>query len=154
MTSVNTKNIVWQFLIYLTRRSIQWLGTSIDRSYLFQSRGLYGRHHHSTNILFSDRDGPPTFSATMSRSYEIYFSASNFWHSWWKTRFALLLLDQCANCSIPIYQNTSPSPFLSIDETLNLLRHQIVFRQFNPAKPYTYGLLIKALNNAPFPYSL
>ena len=29
-------------------------------------RGLFGLNHHGVNILFSDKAGPPVFSATMS----------------------------------------------------------------------------------------
>lgn len=46
----------------------------------------------------------------------------------------------------------TPSPFFSIDETLYLMRHQIAFRQYNPAKPHRYGLLVKSLNDASFLY--
>ena len=47
----------------------------------------------------------------------------------------------------------TPSPYLSIDETLYPRGHQMVFRQYNPAKPHRYGLLVKSLKNASFPYT-
>ena len=34
---------------------------------LLYFRGLFGMNHHSLNIIFSDKAGPPIFSATMSR---------------------------------------------------------------------------------------
>ena len=54
------------------------------------------------------------------------------------------------------YSNTSKyllrSLYLSIDETLYHMRHQIAFRQYNPSK-HTYGLLLKSLNDASFPHT-
>ena len=47
----------------------------------------------------------------------------------------------------------APSEYLSIDETLYLMRQQIAFRQYNPNKPRRYGLLLKSLNDARFPYT-
>ena len=44
-----------------------------------------------------------------------------------------------------------PSLYLSIDETLYPMRHQIALRQYNSSKPY--GLLLKSLNDASFPYT-
>ena len=35
----------------------------------------------------------------------------------------------------------------------NPVRHQIAFRQYNPLKPHRYGLLLKSLNEASFPYT-
>ena len=37
----------------------------------------------------------------------------------------------------------SPSEYLSIEETMYPMRHQIAFRQYNPKKPRCYGLLWK-----------
>ena len=33
------------------------------------------------------------------------------------------------------------------------MRQQIAFRQYNPNKPHRYGLLLKSLNDARFPYT-
>ena len=33
------------------------------------------------------------------------------------------------------------------------MRQQIIFRQYNPNKPQRYGLLLKSLNDARFPYT-
>ena len=58
--------------------------------------------------------------------------------------------------SVLIYQLKNvlvPSEYLSIDETLYAMRHQINFRQYNPNKPAKYGLLYKSLNDARFPFT-
>ena len=46
-----------------------------------------------------------------------------------------------------------PSEFLSIDENLYAMKHQIGFRQFNPNKPAKYGLLYKSFNDARLPFT-
>eukprot|EP00112_Aurelia_sp_Birch-Aquarium-sp1_P019687 Seg4924.2 transcript_id=Seg4924.2/GoldUCD/mRNA.D3Y31 product="PiggyBac transposable element-derived protein 2" protein_id=Seg4924.2/GoldUCD/D3Y31 len=46
-----------------------------------------------------------------------------------------------------------PSEFLSLDETLYPMRHQMAFRQYNPDKPAKYGLLFKSINDARYPYT-
>ena len=33
------------------------------------------------------------------------------------------------------------------------MRHQIAFRQYNPNKPHKYGVLLKSMNDARFPYT-
>ena len=33
------------------------------------------------------------------------------------------------------------------------MRHKIAFRQYNPNKPDKYGVLLKSLNDARFPYT-
>ena len=50
-------------------------------------------------------------------------------------------------------KHVAPSEYLSIDETLYLMRQQIAFRQYNPNKSRRYGLLLKSLNDARFPYT-
>ena len=49
----------------------------------------------------------------------------------------------------------TPSPYLSIDETLYPMRHQTAICQspVQSAKPHRYGLLVKSLNDASFPYT-
>ena len=47
----------------------------------------------------------------------------------------------------------APSEYLTIDETLYPMRHQIAFRQYNPNIPHKYGVLLKPLNDARFPYT-
>ena len=50
-------------------------------------------------------------------------------------------------------KHIAANEFLTIDETLYSLRHQIAFRQYNPNKPHKYGLLWKSLKNSRFPYT-
>ena len=47
----------------------------------------------------------------------------------------------------------APSEYLTIDETLYPMRHQIAFRQCHPNNPHKYGVLLKSLNDARFPYT-
>ena len=42
---------------------------------------------------------------------------------------------------------------MTIDETLYPMRHQIAFRQCHPNNPHKYGVLLKSLNDARFPYT-
>ena len=47
----------------------------------------------------------------------------------------------------------APSKYLSIDETLYSMRHQINFIECNPNKPAKYDLLYKSLNDAHFAFT-
>ena len=47
----------------------------------------------------------------------------------------------------------APSEYLTTEETLYPMRHQIVFRQYNPNKSHKYGVLLKSLKDARFPYT-
>ena len=46
----------------------------------------------------------------------------------------------------------APSEYLTTEETYPM-RHQIVFRQCNPNKSHKYGVLLKSLKDARFPYT-
>ena len=46
-----------------------------------------------------------------------------------------------------------PGNYLSLDEALHSMRTQISFKQYNPNKPAKYGLLLKAINAARYPYT-
>ena len=50
-------------------------------------------------------------------------------------------------------KHVAPSEYLSIDKTLYPMRQQIAFRQYNLNKLNRYGLLLKSLNDAGFPYA-
>ena len=122
---------------------------------LLYFRGIFGMNYHSLNILFSDKAGPPVFSATMSGDRMKFLSSIlKFGDS--ETRKEKWPYDPFADAR-PIFEmfnsNTSkyllPSLYLSIDETL----YPIPLRQYNPAKPHKYGLLLKSLNEALFPYT-
>ena len=52
------------------------------------------------------------------------------------------------SCSI----QTLASDYLAIDQTLYPMQYQSAFRQYNPNKPHKYGVLLKSLNDAHFPY--
>ena len=47
----------------------------------------------------------------------------------------------------------APWEYLLVDETLYPVRQQISFCQYNPSKPHRYGLLLKSLKDARFPYT-
>ena len=47
----------------------------------------------------------------------------------------------------------APSEYLTTDEILYPMRHQITFCQYNPNKPHKYGVLLKSLSDARFPYT-
>lgn len=113
-------------------------------------------YHYS---LFSAKRGPPVYSATISQN-RMAFLLANVSFDNKEERVAIWPADRFA-AARPMFElfNTNlskfhtPSLYLSIDETLNPMRHQIMFRQYNPAKSYRYGLLEKSLNDASFPYS-
>ena len=125
---------------------------------LIYYRGLYNLSGISAPILFSDTKGLPMFGAVMSRDrFMFLISRISFDNPdtrtdrWKRDRFAAFreffeLFNE--NCSRYI----TPGEFLSIDETLYPMRHQIAFRQYNPDKPAKYGMLFKSLNAAGFPY--
>ena len=46
-----------------------------------------------------------------------------------------------------------PGDYLSLDEALHSMRTQISFKQYKPNKPAKYGLLLKAINAARYPYT-
>ena len=50
-------------------------------------------------------------------------------------------------------KNMTPSEFMTIDETLYPMRHQINFCQYNPNKPAKYGMLFRSVNDARFPFT-
>ena len=126
---------------------------------LLYFRGLFGMNHHSLNILFSDKAGHPVFGAAISRDRMKYFLSTLTFDDP-ETRKEKWPHD-CFAASRPIFEmfnsNTSkyllPSLYLSIDETLYPMRHQIAFWQYNPSKPHRYGLLLKSLNDASFAYT-
>ena len=121
-------------------------------------RGLYGLNHHRIDILFSDA-GPSIFSSIFSKNRAKFLLASlsfidrdNCIINFPRDRFAssrpMFELFN-ANCS----KYLVPSIYLTADETLYPMRHQIAFRQYNPNKPHKYGLLSKSLNDATFPFT-
>ena len=117
-------------------------------------RGLLGLNHHDIELLFSKHAGPDVFGATTSQQQMKFLLANITFDDpderaqcWPSDDFAAarkLFEGFNKNCSKSLY----PSEFLSLDETLYPMRHQIAFRQCNPNKPHQYGLFVKSLNDA------
>ena len=126
---------------------------------LLYARGLLGQSMHHVRMLFSETCGHPVFSSVMSKhrfsfllSVITFDDAEKRPEEWKTDRFAAcreitnLFNDRMKTVLVP-------SEYLSIDETLYPMRHQIAFRQYNPNKPAKYGLLYKSLNDARFPFT-
>ena len=122
-------------------------------------RGLLGLNQHKTNTLFADYEGHFVFSAIMSKNrFKFLLSHITFdeleerARNWQSDRFAAMrTVWELYNTNLGKY--VAASEYLTIDETLYPMRHQIAFRQYNPSKPHRYGLLWKSLNDARYPYT-
>ena len=125
---------------------------------LMYFRGILGVNLHMTDRLFSN-DSHFVFGAIMSKNRfrflkgHICFDDPQESTRLWETdRFAAVReIWEIFNSNLS--KHVAPSEYLSIDETLYPMRQQIAFRQYNPNKPHRYGLLLKSLNNARFPYT-
>jgi hypothetical protein len=126
---------------------------------LYLYRGLYKLNTISIDKLFSNKFGPPLFSATMSRNRFTFIVANLSFDNvatrderWKKDRFAAMrdvfeiFNQECMSCLVP-------GDYLSLDETLYPMRTQVSFKMYNPNKPAKYGLLLKAINAARYPYT-
>ena len=126
---------------------------------LMYFRGLLGQGLQRSRNLFSDLTGHFAFGATMSGSrFTFLLSHLRFDdpetrpQRWKSDRFAAIReLFEMFNENLSKF--LVPSAYLSIDETLYPMRHQIAFRQYNPNKPHHYGLLLKSLNDATKPFT-
>ena len=128
----------------LTKHKEHWLGSSkypwIKPTNILELRaligllyfrGLFGMNHHDLITLLSDKAGPPVFSATMFRD-RMKFLLSTLTFDEPETRKKKWLYDWFA-ATRPIFEmfnsNTCkyllPSLYLSIDETIYPMRHQI-----------------------------
>ena len=115
------------------------------------------------NLLMTDRlfsnDSHFVFGAIMSKNRfrflkgNICFDKPQERTQLWETdRFAAVKeISEIFNSNFS--KHVAPSEYLSIDEILYPMRQQIAFRQCNPNKPHRYGLLLKELNDARFPYT-
>ena len=122
-------------------------------------RELLGLNHHDVDLLFSKHAGPDVFGATLSQQRMKFLLVNITFDDpderaqcWPSDRFAAarkLFESFSKNCSKFLY----PSEFLSLDETLYLIRHQIAFWQYNPNKLHRYGLLVKSLNDERVPFT-
>ena len=126
---------------------------------LLYYRGLYGMNMHDVNLLFSERHGPPVFSACMSRmrfkflQAHICFDAlENREDRWEHDRFTAIR-DLFEECNKNFAKALVPEDYLLLDETLYPTRVQVSFKQYNPDKPAKYGLLFKSINAARYAYT-
>ena len=120
---------------------------------------MYGLTKHSTNILFSDKHGPAVFSATMSRlRFEFLFSHIYFEEfeendeKWKNDRFAAMK-DFFEALNEKFGKALTHEDYISLEETLYLMRTQSAMKQYNPNKPAKYGILFKSLICARYPYT-
>ena len=136
---------------YLKLTTIEEMRAFIGLMYF---RGLYKLSGHSTRIIFSDTKGLPMSGAVMNQNRfqflisQIGFDDSDNRRERWKhDQFAAfrdlfeLFNDNCS-------RYLTPNTFMSLDETLYPMRHQIVFKEYNPDKPAKYGMLFKSINSA------
>ena len=111
------------------------------------------------DYLFSDDKRHFPFGAIMSKnrfkfllSHKTFGDYSDWERNWPTDRFAAMRpVWELFNKNLGKY--IAPSEYLTINETLYPMRHQIAFRQYNPNKPHKYGVLFKSLNEARFPYT-
>ena len=125
----------------------------------FLYHGLYKLNTMGIWKLFSDSYGPPMFSAVMSRN-RFAFILHNFSFDdestraerWKKDRFTAIreIFEKFNNQGMLVL---APGDYLSLDETLYLMRTQISFKKCNPSKPEKYGLLFKSVNATRYPYT-
>ena len=126
---------------------------------LLYARGLLRQSMHASKKLFSETAGHAMFSGTMSKHrFSFLLSALSFddseecqelWKLDWfaaAQKLTNLFNDRMKNVLVPL-------EYLSINETLYAMRHQIGFRQYNPNKPAKYGLLYKSLKDARLPFT-
>ena len=113
---------------------------------------------HSVSHLFADFEGHFVFSAMSKNRFKFLKSHITFddyetrQANWRTDRFAAMRsIWEFFKSNLTKYD--APSEYLTIDETLYPMRHQIAFRQYNPNKPHKYGLLWKSLNDARYPYT-
>ena len=122
-------------------------------------RGLYNINYHCICILFSSKVEPPIFGAVMSHQWMkfllLFKTFDNYQERqglWADDRFAAgRPLFELFNSNYSKY--VVPSDYLSIDKSLYPMQHQIAFWQYNINKPDSYGLLLKSINDARFPFT-
>ena len=125
---------------------------------LMYFRGLLGGNHNSVASLFSDTQRH-IFSAVVSKNrFRLFFSHLPFdgyqnRQEKWKLDQFSAIKDVWKSFNDNFGKYLVPSEYESLDETLYPMRHQIVFRQYNPKQPYHYGILFKSLNDTRYPYT-
>ena len=109
--------------------------------------------------MFSETVGHLVFSATMSKHrFSFLYAVLSFddpeeWRRLWRSDRFAAARELTVIFSERMRSVLVRSEYLSIDETLYAMRHQIKFRQYNPNKPAKYGSLYKSLNDARFPFT-
>ena len=125
---------------------------------LMYFRGILGVNLHITDRLFSS-DIYFIFGAIMSKNrfrfLKVHICFDNL-----QKRTQLRETDRFAAVreiweifNSNLSKHVAPSEYVSIDETLYPMRQQIACHQYNPNKPHRYGLLLKSLHDARFPYT-
>ena len=120
-------------------------------------RGPCGMNLQRVDYLFAD-EGHYAFGAIMSKNrFKFLLSHITFdnhidcENNWPTDRFATMRpVWELLNSNLGKY--VASSEYLTTNETLCPVQHQIAFRQCNPNKPHKYGVLLKLLNDARFPY--
>ena len=91
---------------------------------LIYFQGLYGMNMHSIHILFSPKQGPPPFGATMLRfcfhfncSHLCFYNPDTITGSWKHDRFAAMR-EIFSECNKNFARALIPEDYLTIDETL------------------------------------
>ena len=126
---------------------------------LLYARGLLRQSMHTYKILFPETSGQQIFTAKMSKHRFTFLNAVLTFDNpeerrelWNSDRFA-------PTCRLTVMFNEQmknvlvPSEYLSIDETLYSMHHQINFREYNLNKPAKYTLLYKSLNDTRFAFT-
>ena len=126
---------------------------------LLYAWGLLRQSLHSYKMLFSETAGHPVFSATMSKHrFSFLYVVLSFddpeeWHGHWRNDWFAAARELTIIFNDRMKSVLVPSEYLSIDETLYAMHHQINFRQYNPNELAKYGLLCKSLKDARFPFT-
>ena len=125
---------------------------------LMYYRSLYSVNNPHIDTLISDAQGLSMFGAIMSQSrFKIIMANLSFddietRDEWWQSNRLAFFRDFFENFNDNCARHVTPEEYLSLDETLYLMRHQIAFRQHNVNKPAKYGVLFKSTNAAGYPY--
>ena len=120
-------------------------------------KGILGVNLHMTDKLFSD-GSHFAFGAIMWKKHFRFFKGHICFNNvqertqpWETDRFAAVReIWEILNSNLS--KHVAPLEYLSIDETLYPVIQQIAFRQCNFNKPHCFGLLLKSLDDARFPY--
>ena len=108
---------------------------------LFLYRGLCKLNIMGIRKLFSDSYRPPTFSAAMSRNrftfilHNLSFDDESTHAERWKKNMFTVNRESFEKFNNQCMVVLAPGDYLSLDETLYLIRTPISFKHFNPSQP-------------------